>query len=161
MAETVNQEGKQTPGSSAEKTFTQAELDAIVADRLSRERAKYADFDILKDKAAKFDAAEEANKTELQKATEAVTREKTRADDLQKQIDTMTARSKVSAETGVPVSLLTGTTEDECKAQAEALKKWRGPVGYPDTKDPGTIHPAGGGKTRDQFSDWFNSNLKK
>ena len=144
-----------------EKTFTQAELDAIVADRLSRERAKYANFDILKDKAAKFDAAEEANKTELQKATEAVTREKTRADDLQKQIDTMNARSKVSAETGVPVSLLTGTTEEECKAQAEALKKWRGPVGYPDTKDPGTIHPAGGGKTRDQFSDWFNSNLKK
>ena len=44
MAETVNQEQNTEP----EKTFTQAELDAIVGDRLKRERAKYADYSDLK-----------------------------------------------------------------------------------------------------------------
>ena len=65
MAETVKQE---TNPAEPEKIFTQAELNAIVADRLSRERGKYADYEALKTKAAQFDAAQEAGKTELQKA---------------------------------------------------------------------------------------------
>lgn len=171
MAETVNQENKGTTpvqtdvagqyGQQTERTFTQADLDRIVAERLQRERAKYPDYEVLKDKAAKFDSIEEASKSELQKATELAAKEKTRADDLQRQINMMNARNKISAETGVPASLLTGSTEEECKAQAEALKQWRGPTGYPDTRDPGTIPSSGGGKTRDQFSDWFKSNLNK
>ena len=56
------QEGAQTTDT---KTFTQAELDAVVKDRLKREREKYSDYEDLKAKAAKFDEAEEANKTEL------------------------------------------------------------------------------------------------
>lgn len=36
----------------AEKTFTQADLDQIVKDRITRERAKFADYDDLKKKAA-------------------------------------------------------------------------------------------------------------
>jgi hypothetical protein len=36
----------------AGKTFTQADLDRIVADRVARERAKYADYGDLKKKAA-------------------------------------------------------------------------------------------------------------
>ena len=44
------------PSRQEERTFTQAELNAIVADRLARERAKYADYDKLKDKAGKADA---------------------------------------------------------------------------------------------------------
>ena len=167
MNETVNQDTnavEQTAqnAQTAEKTFTQADLDRIVAERLQRERAKYPDYDTLKDKAAKFDAAEEAGKSEIQKATELAAKEKTRADSLQKQIDTMNARNKVAAETGIPASLLTGSTEEECKAQADALKQWRGAgAGYPNTRDPGTIPPTGGGKTRDQFSDWFKASLNQ
>ncbi|MBR4514596.1 MAG: hypothetical protein IKO61_06900, partial [Lachnospiraceae bacterium] len=40
----------------------------IIADRVQRERSKYNDYDSLKEKAAKYDAHEEASKTELQKA---------------------------------------------------------------------------------------------
>ena len=47
-----------------------AEMNAIISDRLSRERSKYADYDDLKAKAQQFDAAQEAGKTELQKANE-------------------------------------------------------------------------------------------
>ena len=53
------------------KTFTQADVDAFIKDRLARERQKYSDYDELKNKAAEYDKAQEASKTELQKAQEA------------------------------------------------------------------------------------------
>lgn len=71
MAETVNQETNGTAAETQEneqRTFTQAEMNAIIQDRLTRERGKYADYEALKAKAAKFDEAEEAGKTDLQKA---------------------------------------------------------------------------------------------
>lgn len=58
--------GQQDPDS--EKTFTQAELEKIVGERLARERSKYGDYDTLKAKASKFDEVEQANKTELEQA---------------------------------------------------------------------------------------------
>ncbi len=91
MAETVNQEAQaagnaaQTPPAQpAGRTFTQAELDAIVADRLARERAKYPDYETFKAKAARYDAAEEAGKSELQKATEQAAALKSELDGLKK-----------------------------------------------------------------------------
>ena len=48
-----------TQGAPAERTFTQAEMDAIIGDRLKRERAKYADYEDVKAKAQQFDAAQE------------------------------------------------------------------------------------------------------
>lgn len=68
MNETVNQENTTaTQPETESKTFTQEEMDAIIGERLKRERAKYVDYEALKEKADKFDAFEEANKTELQK----------------------------------------------------------------------------------------------
>ena len=64
MAETVNQETNGTAAETQEneqRTFTQAEMNAIIQDRLTRERGKYADYEALKAKAAKFDEAEEAH----------------------------------------------------------------------------------------------------
>jgi hypothetical protein len=56
-----------TPPETSDKTFTQADLDRIVQDRLNRDRAKFADYDDLKAKATKLDELEQANKTELEK----------------------------------------------------------------------------------------------
>ena len=109
-----------------EKTFTQAELDKIVEQRIERERAKYGDYEALKEKAAKFDKAEEASKSELQKAQEAAAALKAQLEARDKELATAKARSKVSAETGVPEALLTGDTEEDCKKYAESLLKWRG-----------------------------------
>lgn len=108
------------------KTFTQAELDAAVEQRLARERAKYSDYDALKDKAAKFDQAQEAAKSELQKAQEQAADFKTKYEASEKALAAARARSKVAAETGVPEALLTGETEEDCKKYAESLLKWRG-----------------------------------
>ncbi len=90
MADEQNQQGQQNQGGSGNnndggsggqqqqqgqpnaggKTFTQAELDQIIKDRLDREREKYKDFDALKSKAAEFDKLQDANKSELEKAQE-------------------------------------------------------------------------------------------
>jgi hypothetical protein len=49
-------------------TFDQAAVDKIVADRLARERAKFADYDQVKQKAGEYDKLAEANRTEQEKA---------------------------------------------------------------------------------------------
>jgi len=138
MNETVNQEQNVTADEQQEaRTFTQAELNAIVSDRLARERAKYADYDELKANAAQFDDAEQAGRAELEEAN-------ARAAGLQKQLDDLTRanelrsiREKVAAQTGVPAKLLTGETEEDCLKQAAELREFR-KISYPNVRDGGT-----------------------
>ena len=97
----------------------------------------------------------------MQKATE-------RADALQAQLDKMISddktrriRDKVSQETGVPASLLSGMTEEECTAQANAIMEFAKPAktSYPQVRDSGEVRSSTSGKTRDQFKEWFESNI--
>jgi predicted nucleic acid-binding Zn-ribbon protein len=155
------QEGAQTTDT---KTFTQAELDAVFKDRLKREREKYSDYEDLKAKAAKFDEAEEANKTELQKVTERAKALEDELNGLKEAEKLRTMRAEVAKETGIPANLLTGSTEDECKAQAEAIKAFAQPQGYPKVRDSSglsvqTSSVANGATTKAQFKDWFESNF--
>lgn len=122
-----------------ERTFTQSELDAIVQDRLAREKSKYADYEELKTKATKLDEVEEAQKSELQKATE-------RAEALQAQIESMQkanvirdARAKVAQNLGVPMELLTGEDEESCTAQAKRILEFAKQTTYPSLKDGGEV----------------------
>lgn len=65
---------------------TQEEFDRRLGERLSRERARYADYDDLKAKAAKFDEADAATKSELQKLQDAVGERDTKLAELPKTI---------------------------------------------------------------------------
>lgn len=144
-----------------QRTFTQTELDAIIRDRLIREREKYADYETLKDKAQRFDAAEEAGKSELQKAQDKANALQAQLDALVKANSVNEIRAKVAQETGVPVNLLSGDTEEACKTQAQGILAFAKPAGYPQVRDAGEVNKsAGTGKTRDQFASWFNENLK-
>ena len=69
-------------------------------------------------------------------------------------------RAKVSKETGVPADLLTAETEDALKTQAEAIKAYAKPRGYPKVPDGGEVRPGGATATRDQFADWLEQSLK-
>jgi hypothetical protein len=66
---TVEEPAKTTDASASSKTFTQEELDKIVADRIARERKKiekFADYDDLKTKASEYEKAlEEKRLAEL------------------------------------------------------------------------------------------------
>lgn len=120
MEETVKQEATPTAGEQQPtgRTFTQDEVNTIIADRLTRERAKYADYDDLKTKAQQFDTT----KAELDALNAANAQRDMRA--------------RVAAATGVPVELLTGDTEEACTAQAQAALKFAKPVNsYPDVRD--------------------------
>ena len=152
--EVTTQETQQTE----ERTFTQAELNAILQKRLGEEKAKYENYEELKEKAQKFDQIEEESKSELQKATE-------RADSLQAELDKLkkadavrTLREEVSKETGVPANLLYGSTKEECEAQAKDILAYAKPNGsYPEVEDKGEVNHVGGGSTREQFANWFNN----
>lgn len=56
-----------------DRTFTQADLDRLVADRVARERRKYVDYDDLKRKATELDKRTAAEKTELEKLNDQLT----------------------------------------------------------------------------------------
>lgn len=161
--ETVKQENE-NGGTGAEpqgeRTFTQSELNAIVADQLSRAQAQYQDYDALKEKAEKYDQAQEAGKTELQKATEKAAALQAQVDAYAKADSLRTIREKVSRETGVPASLLYGEDEETCKAQAEAIAAYAQPAGGSIVRDKGeALNTGKGGSTNDQFADWASKLL--
>ena len=139
-----------------EKTFTQAELNAIIADRLSEVKEKYADYDDLKGKAQKYDEAEEASKSELQKITEARDALQAELEGYKKADAIRQVRDKVASEKGLPASLLTAETEEECSAQADAILSFAQKPDYPTVKDGGEVINTGKKTTRDQFADWMN-----
>ena len=86
-----------------------------------------------------------------------------KAERLQKELDQIKQaeviremRSKVAKETGIPENLLTGSTEEECKAQADAIKAFATPT-YPTIRDGGEVAGTSGGSTAQQFAEWFNN----
>lgn len=86
--------GESSGSGDGPKTFTQAEIDRIVENRLARERAKYSDYDDIKSKADKYEELEAAQKTELEKAQErakAAEKAKTEAEQRAKQALTRAA----------------------------------------------------------------------
>lgn len=128
---TVNQETTATE--QEERTFTQSELNAIVQDRLARERSKYADYEELKEKnAAAASAEDEQQKLKNQLASlQAQLDARDKADSIRQ------IREKISAETGVPVNLLSAEDEEGCNSQAKAIMEFVGKRSYPSVHDGG------------------------
>ena len=153
--ETVKQENAtiETQKETDTKTFTQVEVDAIVADRLKRERAKYEGYEDFKAKAAKLDEIEEANKTELQKATERAQALEAELDGMKKKETIREIREKVAKDTGVPASLLHGGDEETCNAEAQELLAFASNSGgYPSLRDGGEVTTITKGSARADFA---------
>lgn len=130
-------------GSTFTPPASQEELDRIIGQRLARAEAKYAGFEDIKARAEKFDAMEEQNKTDLQKALDrAAAAEALAADASAKAL-----RSDVAAAKNVPVDLLSGATKEELEAAADRLLAFRGEQ-TPGPKAPfvPAVTPGQGGK---------------
>ena len=157
---TDNQNSQEEAQTQEQKTFTQAELDAVVKDRLKREREKYADFDALKAKAAKLDELEAANKSELEKATEKAAALQAQLDGIKKAEELREMRTKIATENNVPIELLTGATEEECQTQADKVKEMLSASGVPvAVRDGGEATFSGKVLTRTQFANWAKDKL--
>lgn len=145
------QEPATTPDKPEEKKFTQEEVNSFFNKRYGELMAKVNEYE---EKAKKFDEMEEANKTELQKALEKAEKLETELSGLKKAESIREIREEVAKETGIPAHLLTGATEEECKAQAAAIADYAKPSPYPAVKDAGEVNNVGKATTRQQFADW-------
>lgn len=132
-----------TSGSTFQPITSQDELNRVVGDRVSRERAKYADYDDLKAKAAKLDDIEQASKTELQREREAREAAEKRAEQLEMQQKVAGWRKDAADTYGVPADALRGSTEDEIKAHAEQLKTLLGSTAGDGDARPSAIQRLG------------------
>lgn len=143
-----------------EKTFTQAELDAVVKDRLKREREKYADYDAVKAKATKLDEIEAANKSELEKANEKAAKLEAELNGIKKAAELREMREKIATENNIPANLLTGATEDECKAQVESIKGLLSANGIPTSvSDGGEPNHSGKVSNQTMFANWVKDKI--
>ena len=159
-AENTVEQGNATQGAPAEpaKTFTQAEMDAIIGERLKRERDKYADYEELKTKAAAYDEAAEAAKSDLEKAVERAEKAEAELSEIKAERKRAEQVAKAAAEHGVDAELLSrmsGDVEENAaflKAQADAQPK------YGTVHDGGEVNPPAGKKsTAALFADAVNS----
>lgn len=146
---TVDESGAQeTKTDGFAPILTQDDLNKVIAERVNRERAKYADYGDLKVKAGRLDQLEAASKTEGEKVAEriaALEAENTR-------IRSESLRARIQARHGISdedaALFLTGADEQTLTAQAKRLadresdRKKRGNVA---PREGGTADKPGGG----------------
>ncbi len=139
--------GSNTGPQDSGRTFTQDDVNRFLAEDRRKTEAKFADYDDLKARAAKWDDAEAANKTELQRATEAQTAAEKRAEAAEAAL----LRAKVAEAKGVPAALLSGSTEAELEAAADALLQFKGtaPKAPPAEGNGGDVHQGGDTSPKD------------
>lgn len=116
----TGQQGQSTQGPDEGKTFTQAELNTIIKDRLAKETQKYAGHDDLAKKAAEYDKLVESQKTEAQKQADALAELKAK----NAQLESDALRRSVADAKGLPGGLaknLVGSTQAELEASADEL----------------------------------------
>ena len=120
--------GNQNAGGGGERTFTQSELEAIIGDRLARERGKYADYDDLKGKAEKYDEYQASQQTDLEKLQGQYEELLGKAARTEQALRISRAASKhgLSAEAA---AFLSGETDEEVEAAAEKLAALTNPTG--------------------------------
>lgn len=146
----------QSPPSGAGFTpiTSQAEFDRRLGEQIAQERAKFADYDELKAKAAKFDEVTEQSKTEQQKTLE-------RAEQAERERDALRLemlKHQAAVQVGLPAHLagrLNGKNFEELVADAKSLAELlapKPPAGpRPTTAQSGTT--TGG-------SDWLRDRLR-
>ena len=134
-----------TTTTSPEKTFSQADVDKIVAERIARERKKTPNVDELKDKAQKWDQQQAENLSEVERLKlerDAANAAKLEAESKVKAAEARVTKTALLQKAGIPMELIDrvrGETEEEIKADIELLK----PLIAPLKKVTGGMFPAG------------------
>lgn len=119
-------------------TFTQDQVNALIAKEKGKIQSKFADYSDLKAAAAKLEEIESANATELEKAQKKAAELESRL----RETETVALRQRVAAEKELPAKLvpfLTASDEEGLAEQAATLLENLKPV-TPDF-DGGTREP--------------------
>jgi hypothetical protein len=148
-----NNSGETPAADEFQPITSQEDLNRIIGERVKR--AKPADYDDLRAKAARLDEIEEANKTEQQKLADRLAE----AEKSAQQAQTEALRFKIASKFGVSDEdadlFLTGTDEDTLTKQAERLAARNEEAGKPRAPKPdpnqGRVS-SGTSSTADQFA---------
>lgn len=113
------------PQGTAERMFTQEEVNKLVGEARKKVRSQYEGFDDYKAKA---------------EATADYEDIKAERDKLSQELEYRVLLDKVSEETGIPKSLIHGETEEEMTASAKAVSEYIETIKpkYPEDKGGGT-----------------------
>ena len=119
------------------RLFTQEELNKFVSERIKRVKAKYSDYEELKEKAAQFDRLSETSGTELLKVQEENVRLKEELKTIKAAEELRAIRTKIAQDNNLPIELLTEDTEEKLLKQAVNLTKYKENIapGYPSVLD--------------------------
>lgn len=114
---------------------TQEEFDAAIKERLSREKAKYSDYDQLKSRVTELETENVGLKSTIEANNQSKEDADKQLEEMQNQIsnyETVSLRTRVALQYGLPYDLadrLQGTDEESFKADAERL------AGYMKSKE--------------------------
>lgn len=157
-----NQEN-QPAGGSFEAITTQEQLNSIVKGRVARAEAStrkaYEDkhADVL-EKAKKYDEWQEANKSELQKATERADKAEKELEQLKHERERAKWASEIAEKHGVPANLIQGDTQEEMEAFAKENAHYFERDSVPSLNANGkTPDESGGYSSGDPIRELFNS----
>ena len=115
---------------------TQEEFDAAIKERLSREKAKYSDYDQLKSRVTELETENVGLKSTIEATNQSKADTDKQLENLQNKIagyEMASLRTRVALQHGLPYDLadrLQGTDEESFKADAERL------VGYIKKSQP-------------------------
>lgn len=120
-------EGGNQPPAEQGKTLTQAEVDAIVADRLARERKKYADYSDLKKASEELAELKKSQMTEVEKMKAELAEKDALLQSKDQELSSLKlerVKAAKLAEAGVAaewIDSVSGTTEEEVAASVTKL----------------------------------------
>ena len=106
---------------------TQEEFDAAIKERLSREKAKYSDYDQLKSRVTELETENVGLKSTIEANNQSKADADNKLEKMQSQIadyETASLRTRIALQHGLPYDLadrLQGTDEESLKADAERL----------------------------------------
>lgn len=133
------------------RTFTQEEVNSLLARERRDAEAKYAGYDDYKAKAAKLDEIEEASKSDLEKAQAEAAKYKAKAEKYEADAKRADEVAEMSAKYGVDAVLL-ARMDGDVEGNAKFLKE-RGDAlpKYPETYDGGSQGGGTGGVTAEDI----------
>lgn len=102
-------EGGAVDSAKPEKTYTASEVDALIKARIDKQNAKHS-----QDKQAMEERIQELEKAAADAAKE--------REEMEARASVEKAKAAIAAETGVSASVLRGSTEEELRAHAAAVK---------------------------------------
>ncbi|RYE43656.1 MAG: DUF4355 domain-containing protein [Hyphomicrobiales bacterium] len=145
--------GSQQKAAEFRPISSQEEFDERLSERLQRERAKYSDYDQLKEQAGKYQQLEDEKKTELQREQEQ--RETLARENQELKLGQL--RRDIAEDKGVPAKLLSGSTKEEIEASADALLEYANAANGPRAPKPNPNQ--GRGSDNSPSGDWLRDSL--